>query len=246
MDLGDGLLLAGAGLVAGAVNSVAGGGSLLSFPALLAVGYAAVPANVTNIVALLPGYLGGALAYRAELAGQRARARRMSATSAVGAVAGSALLLASPASLFESLVPFLILAACALLAAQPLLPSPHPCGEDRRAAPWVVGLAAVYGGYFGAALGVMLLAVLGLLTSEDVQRANGLKALLSLVIGVVSAVFLAIFGPVAWGPAAVMAVASLVGGRAGGALARRLSPVVLRWTVVAIGTVLAVIFFARS
>jgi uncharacterized protein len=239
---GDAALLAGAGVAAGAVNAVAGGGSLISFPALLAVGLPALTANATNIVAVLPGYVGSLLAYRPELRGQRARAVRLSGWSAVGAAAGAGLLLASPADLFESIVPFLVLAACGLLAAQPLF-RPHPGAQDRRALGPATGAAAVYGGYFGAALGVMLLAVLGAMTGEDLQRSNALKALLSLLIGAVSAVLLAALGPVDWGAAGIVAAGSLVGGRIGGALARRLDPVVLRWAVVVIGVALALTFF---
>jgi uncharacterized membrane protein YfcA len=242
MTGGDAVLLAGAGVAAGAVNAVAGGGSLISFPALLGTGLPALTANATNIVAVLPGYVGSLVAYRPELRGQRPRALRLSLWSTVGGAAGAGLLLASPADLFEAIVPFLVLAACALLAAQPLL-RPHPGGEDRRALGPAIGGAAVYGGYFGAALGVMLLAVLGAMTGEDLQRANALKALLSLVIGAVSAVLLAVFGPIDWGAAGIVAAGSLVGGRIGGALARRLDPVVLRWAVVVIGVGLALTFF---
>ena len=244
IDLGAGeaVLLAGAGVAAGAVNAVAGGGSLISFPALLGAGLPPLTANATNIVAVLPGYVGGVAAYRGELEGQGGRARRLGAVSAVGAAAGAVLLLVTPARFFKAVVPFLVLAACALLAAQPVF-RPHPGGEDRRGlAPATFG-AAVYGGYFGAALGVMLLAVLGAMTGEDLQRANALKALLSLVIAVVAAVLLGVFGPVDWAAAGIVAVGSLVGGRVGGALARRLDPAVLRWAVVAIGVALAITFF---
>ena len=242
LGAGEALLLAGAGIAAGAVNAVAGGGSLVSFPALLGAGLPPLTANATNIVAVLPGYVGGVAAYRRELRGQRGRARRLGAVSAVGAAAGAVLLLVTPARFFEAVVPFLVLAACGLLAAQPLF-RPHPGGEDRRALVPATTAAAVYGGYFGAALGVMLLAVLGAMTGEDLQRANALKALLSLVIAIVAAVLLGVFGPVDWRAAGIVAAGSLVGGRVGGALARRLDPAVLRWAVVAIGVGLAITFF---
>jgi len=241
LDAADFILLVFAGVAAGAVNAVAGGGSLVSFPALLAVGYPSLTANATNIVAVLPGYLGGVAAYRRELAGQRERARSLVVASAVGGLVGSALLLVTSPELFEALVPALVLLACALLAVQPLVRR-APGGRDRRGAAAATFAAAVYGGYFGAALGVMLLALLAFTTGEDLQRANGMKALLSLVIGAVSALYLALFGPVAWGAAAATAVGALVGGRAGGALARRLSPDLLRWVVVALGVALAVAF----
>src|SRR5919107_5605741 len=132
MDAGTAVLLAAAGLGAGAVNAVAGGGSLITFPALLAAGYPSITANVTNAVAVLPGYAGGSLAYRRELAGQGGRIRALAATSAVGSAAGAALLLVSPADVFEAVVPWLILAACALLAAQPRVAA---AARARRSAP---------------------------------------------------------------------------------------------------------------
>jgi uncharacterized membrane protein YfcA len=241
---GDAALLAAAGVAAGAVNAVAGGGSLISFPALLATGLSPLSANATNIVAVLPGYVGSAAAYRRELRGQRHRALRLGVVAALGAVAGAGLLLASPAALFETIVPFLVLAACGLLAAQPLL-RPHPGGRDHHGLVPATFAAAIYGGYFGAALGVMLLAVLGAMTAEDLQRANALKAVLSLVIAAASAVLLALFGPIDWGAAGIVAAGSLVGGHAGGTLARRLDATLLRWAVVAIGVALAIIFFFK-
>jgi uncharacterized membrane protein YfcA len=237
-------LLAGAGLLAGAVNAVAGGGSLISFPALLAVGYPSVPANVTNNVALLPGYLGGTVAYRRELAGQGARARRLGATSAVGGLAGAVLLDVSPPGVFEAIVPFLILLSCALLVAQPAAARVvERRGHQGRPAAVHAGtfLAAVYGGYFGAGLGIMLLAVLGAFLAEDMQRLNALKGLLSLVISAVAVVYFALFGPVVWAAAAIMAVTSLVGGQLGVRLARRLSAVALRWVVVVFGVGVAIV-----
>ena len=234
-------LLAAAGFAAGAVNAVAGGGSLISFPALLAAGYGSVTANVTNAVAVLPGYLGGSIGYRHELAGQRPRAVALSVTSAVGAVAGAALLIESPAHVFRQIVPFLILGSCALLAAQPAIarrlgPAARRGEEHLSVRLHAMQLAAsVYGGYFGAGLGILLLAVLGLGMNESLHRLNALKGLLSLVIGVAAVAWFALFGPVAWGTAAVMAAASLVGGRAGVGLARRLSAQVLRWVIIAFG-----------
>jgi uncharacterized protein len=236
------LLAAGGG--AGAVNAVAGGGSLVSFPALLAVGYAPVTANVTNQVGLVPGYLGGSVGYRAELRGQRQRARALGATAGLGAAAGTAILLLAPASSFRSLVPYLVLAACALLAFQPALVraagrhrADHP-GLPLHAGTFVAG---VYGGYFGGALGIVLLALLSALLTDHVQRLNALKGLLSLVVGIVGAVGFALFGPVAWGAALLVAIGALGGGRLGAAFARRLRPDVLRWTIVAYGVTAAII-----
>lgn len=243
VDLGpaNAALLVAAGFLAGAVNAVAGGGSLISFPALLAVGYPSVAANVTNAVAVLPGYLGGSLAYRPELAGQRTRILSLSITSVAGAVLGAWLLIVSPARLFERIVPFLILLSCALLAAQPaisriLRPRRSGVDEHRSIRLHAAQLAAsVYGGYFGAGLGILLLAVLALNLRDSLQRLNALKGLLSLVIGAASVAYFAAFGPVAWSAAAIMAVASLLGGQAGVRAARRLSARWLRGLIVAFG-----------
>jgi uncharacterized membrane protein YfcA len=246
------LLLAAAALVAGAVNAVAGGGSLLSFPALLAVGYPALTANVTNSVALTPGYLGGTVGYRRELAGQRVRILALGATSALGAVVGAFLLLVSSAALFERIVPWLIFLACALLAAQPRLarlvrewradlggaPTRNGrAGLDGHTAALFVAqfLAATYGAYFGAGVGIMMLAILGIFVADTLQRLNALKGLLSLLVAVIAAIAFSLFADVSWVAVAVMAAASLLGGQLGVLLARRLNDQVLRWLVVAFG-----------
>jgi uncharacterized membrane protein YfcA len=247
VDLGTAALLAAAGFAAGAVNAVAGGGSLISFPALLGAGYGSVTANVTNAIAVLPGYLGGSLAYRRELSDQRERIVALSATSAVGAVLGAVILIISPADVFEAIVPFLILGSCALLAAQPWLSSKISPPAEGAAAHRSLGLhagvflAAVYGGYFGAGLGILLLAVLGLTLSDTLQRLNALKGLLSLVVGVAAAVYFAFAGPIEWGAGAIMAVASLAGGQVGVAIARRLDANVLRAVIVVFGVAVAVV-----
>jgi uncharacterized membrane protein YfcA len=238
-------LLAGAGVAAGGVNAVAGGGSLISFPALLAAGLSPVSANVTNAVAVLPGYLGGTIGYRAELEGQRPRAIALGVTTALGGLAGAALLLVTSEDLFEAIVPFLILAACALLAAQPWLserirPSADPRAHRSPRLHAAAFAAAVYGGYFGAGLGIMLLAVLALAIDDALQRLNALKGLLSFVIGVASVAFFALFGPVDWAAAAIMAVASFAGGQGGVLVARRLPANVLRAFVVSFGVTAAV------
>jgi uncharacterized membrane protein YfcA len=241
VDLSTAALLVVAGFAAGAVNAVAGGGSLISFPALLGAGYGPVTANVTNQVAVLPGYIGGSLAYRAELRGQRARIAALAATSAVGAVLGAVILIASPADVFDAIVPFLILGSCALLAAQPWLSKhlrPPAAGDaEHRSLRLHAGAlaASIYGGYFGAGLGILLLAVLGLTLADSLQRLNALKGVLSLVVGAASVAYFAIFGPVAWDAAAVMALASLAGGQAGVAVARRLDARVLRAVIVVFG-----------
>jgi uncharacterized membrane protein YfcA len=244
VDAGTIVLLAGAGFGAGAVNAVAGGGSLISFPALLAAGYPSVAANVTNAVAVLPGYVGGSLAYRRELAGQGGRIRALAATSALGAATGAALLLASPASLFEAIVPWLIIAACALLALQPRAAVLVERHRDRRgsrvALHGALFLASVYGGYFGAGLGIMLLALLGVLLPDDLQRLNALKGVLSLIVAIVAALGFALFGPIAWDAALVVGATNLAGGAAGVHVARRLPAPLLRRVVVAFGVAVAI------
>jgi uncharacterized membrane protein YfcA len=237
-------LLAGAALVAGAINAVAGGGSLISFPALLAVGYPALTANVTNSVALTPGYFGGTLGYRRELAGQRGRILALGVISAVGAVVGAVLLLISSAALFERIVPWLIFLACGLLAAQTRLARlvrerrpAEPAGAGGHAAPLFAAqfLAATYGAYFGAGVGIMMLAILGIFLADNLQRLNALKGLLSFLISVVAAVSFLLFADVSLVAVAVMAVASLLGGQLGVVLARRLDDRTLRWLVIAFG-----------
>ncbi len=244
-------LLAAAALIAGAVNAVAGGGSLISFPALLAVGYPALTANVTNSVALTPGYLGGTVGYRRELVGQRARVVALGATSATGAVLGAVLLLVSSAELFERIVPFLIFLACGLLAVQKRLarlvqgrrvadgrqPPDRRPDADGHTVPLFAAqfLAAVYGAYFGAGVGIMMLAILGIFLTDTLQRLNALKGLLSLLVAVVAAIAFALFADVSWVAVVVMAAASLLGGQLGVVLARRLNDQVLRWLVIAFG-----------
>jgi uncharacterized membrane protein YfcA len=245
-------LLAAAAFAAGAVNAVAGGGSLISFPALVAVGVPTLAANVTNQIAVLPGYLGGSVAYRDELRGQRRRVLAFAVTSGVGALIGALLLVISSKHLFAVLAPVLVLVAVALLAAKPALSRlvDRHAAEGAREHPGaglhvVNFLASVYGGYFGAGLGIMLLAVLAVGLEDTLHRLNALKGLLSLVVALVAAVFFALFGPVRWEAAAVMAVASFVGGHAGVGVARRIDEEALRIGVVVIGTGVAVWLFTR-
>lgn len=261
MTPGEVLLVGVAGLAGGAVNAVAGGGTLLTFPALLAVGVAPVTAAVTSSVGLLPGYAGGSLAYRRELAGQGSRVRSLAVPAGLGAVLGAGLLLTTPQGAFRGVVPWLVLGSCALLAVQPRLtralargdrpgrtrPRPPTDGAVRRPVLLAAGtgLAAVYGSYFGAGLGVLLLAVLGVLVLDDLQRLNALKGVLSLGVNAVGvAVFLG-SGEVAWGPAAVLAGTSAGGGALGVALARRLPGDAVRRAVVVVGVAVGLVLLLR-
>jgi uncharacterized membrane protein YfcA len=248
MDAANAALLAAAGVATGAINAVAGGGSLVSFPALLATGLSPLSANVTNLIATLPGYLSAAATSREELGGQRARVRVLALAAAGGAVVGTTLLLVGPEDLFSALAPWLVLLACALLAVQPFV-SRWLTRVHHRTAPArlivTVGVGSIYGGYFGAGLGIVLLAALGLTLEEPLQRLNAIKQVLSLTIAIVSAVAVALFGPVAWLSAVVVGAGTLVGGRVGVGVARRLPDAVLRGAVITLGVTVAVVLLVR-
>lgn len=229
-----------AGLVAGAVNAVAGGGSLLVFPALLAVGFSPLAANVTNSVAQWPGYLGIVAGGRRELVGQRRRILLTSGVAVLGSAVGCALLLTLPGAVFDAVVPILVLLASALLGLQPWIKrrigAPEPGAPDRLGALLpAVFVAAGYGGYFGGALGVILIATLSLCANDRLVRLNALKGLLSLVVASVTVVIFAIGAPVDRVAVALLAPTTLVGGYLGARLARRLPENVLRWSVVLLG-----------
>jgi hypothetical protein len=250
VDLAEPAFLFAAAVAAGAINAVAGGGSLVSFPALLAAGYPSKAANVTNTVALWPGYLGGSIGYRRELQPQKQRIVQLLPACTLGALAGSAILLATPQSAFDAFVPFLILFACALMAAQDRLARfalAHHLAVESDRIPLLshlsVFLMSIYGAYFGAGLGILLLAMLSILVPDDLQRSNALKGLLSLLINAVAVVYFAFFGPVRWAPMAIMAVGALVGGYNGAGLARRLGRDALRIVVVAYGVIVAVVLW---
>ena len=241
---------------AGAVNAIAGGGTLLSFPTLVAIGVPRVSANLTNTVALCPGYFGGTYAQRADLVDQKARLRQVALAAALGGLTGSALLLATGEAVFKRLVPFLILLACALLGGQGWIRKVLRIGQrtagsseagthSRVGAVVSAYFVSIYGGYFGAGLGIMLLAVLGLLFADPLPKLNALKQAMSLVINVVAALFFVASGKVLWSLAAVMAPASLLGGTLGGRLVGVVKPSVLRVVIVTYGTVLAVWYLVR-
>jgi len=253
MDAWHLLAVAAAAFAAGVVNAIAGGGTLITFPVLTFVGVPAVAANVTNAIALCPGYFGGTVAQRADLAGQERRLRVLLPLGVLGGVVGGWLLLQSGERLFRSLVPFLILGASVLLAMQDPLrrviqarTARHAAaGHSVIAAAVPIFLGAIYGGYFGAGLGVIMLAVLGLALDDSLTRLNALKQSLSLVINVAASVFFVATADVAWGAAAVMAVASLAGGTVGGRLASRIRPQSLRAAVVGTGLVIGTMYLVR-
>ncbi|MGH3784337.1 MAG: sulfite exporter TauE/SafE family protein [Pseudonocardiaceae bacterium] len=243
-------LLIVAGIVSGVVNALAGGGSLLLFPALLAVGFPPLAANVTNSVIQCSGSAGLALGSRRELRGQLGRVLSATGVAMAGALVGSLLLLVLPASVFDAVVPALAALASVLLGVQPWLGrwigEPEPGAPDRRAVLLpAVFLAAIYGGYFGGALGVILFATLALTAHDDLRRLNAVKGVLSLIISAVSAVVFAIGAPVDWLVVALLAPVNLLGGFLGAKLAGRLPASVLRVAVVVVGLAVSIYLFVR-
>jgi len=250
-------LLVLAGFAASAVNALAGGGSLITFPTLVALGLPPVAANVTNSLGVSPGYAASVVGSRTDLADlARRRGRRslvaLLPTAVTGTAGGCALLLVTPARAFELVVPFLVLGATAVLAFQRRLRSlvGHPRDltpqQRRLALHALVLLGSAYGGYFGAALGVMLVAVLALVLDESLQHISALKNAISAVAGLVTVVAFALFGPVDWTAVAVLVPATIAGGYAGARLLTRLPATVLRVLIVGIGTVVGIALLVAS
>jgi uncharacterized membrane protein YfcA len=242
------LIAAGVAFLAGAINSVAGGGSLILFPTLVALGLPKIDANVTNSVAQWPGYIGGIFGFREELTGQRSRILRFSVVAVLGGLAGSIVLLTTSNKAFSIVVPILVFLASVLLAFQPLLTRRLRRDEDEggtRDPAWLyvaLFLAAAYGGYFGGALGVILVGVLGT-ALHRLKLANALKSVLSAVTATVTVVIFGLFGPVHWIVVAVAAPASLVGGFVGARVATRIPTTPLRVFIVAFGVAVAIYLF---
>jgi uncharacterized protein len=247
------LLVAFAAVAAGAVNALAGGGTLITFPMLTFLGVPAVSANITNTVALCPGYFGGTLAQWNDLQGQKSRLWFILPAGVIGGLLGGYLLLQTGEKLFRDLVPYLILLASGLLAIQ----DPVRAWLTRRMAAgqgsslerltWLpVGLASVYGGYFGAGLSVIVLSALGLTLEDNLTRLNALKQAVAFAVNLAAAIFFLFSGKVLWSAALVMAVGALIGGVLGGRLAGRVKPSTLRWTVVTIGVIISIIYFVRG
>jgi len=235
------LLVLVAGVFAGTINTVVGSGTLVTFPVLLAVGYSPVVANVSNTLGLVPGSVSGAIGYRAELEGQRARVRTLGTASVLGGIVGAMLLLSLPSAAFEAIVPVLIVLALMLVVAQPRLSRMLAERRDQvrpHGGPllWTgVFGTGIYGGYFGAAQGVILLAITGIAIPEDLQRLNALKNVLAGLVNGVAAVIFVLFASVAWLPAVLLAVGSAAGGQLGARIGRRLPPAALRGVIVVVG-----------
>jgi len=237
------LLVLLAGAAAGGINVVVGSGTLITFPVLLAVGYAPLVANVSNTRGLVPGSVAGAFGYREELRHHRRRLAGFACASAAGGLVGAILLLTLPAGAFEVIVPGLVAIAVLLVAVQPLISrglGDEPGSARRHGGPLLLGLifaTGVYGGYFGAAQGVILIGVMGLLLSDGIQDINAIKNVLSGLVNAVAAVVFVLVADVAWGPVALIAVGSMIGGTVGARVARRLPPTALRGVVVVVGLV---------
>lgn len=232
-----------AGVAAGGINAVVGSGSLITFPTLIALGYPPIVANVSNNVGLVAGGVTGVLGYRDELKGQRERLLRLGGASVAGSVVGSLLLLSLPAKAFQVIVPVLIALACVMVVAQPRLNAWLSSRQDvphKHGGPWLwigVFAAGVYGGYFGAAQGVVLIGLLGIFLDDHLQRVNAAKNVLSLLVNSTAAVLFALLAPVDWWAVLVIALGSLVGGFLGARVGRRLPARALRGLIVCVGVV---------
>ncbi len=237
------MLLAGAGLVAGAVNTVAGAGSLLTFPALLAAGLSPLSANVTNCIGLVPGSASGAYGLRSELRGQRARLVRLSLWAAAGSAVGAVLLLTLPGEAFDRVVPVLVALAGVLVLAQPLVvrwSRREESGPESPATGAGVGVVAVYSGYFGAAQGVMLIGVLGALAPQPLRQVNAVKNVVAMVANATAGLVYVFAAPVEWVAVLALALGSLCGGPVGAVLALRVKPGPLRIGIALVALVVAV------
>ncbi len=235
------LAIFAAGLAAGTVNVIVGSGSLITFPTLLALGYSPVLANVSNTVGLVPGSVSAVVSYRHELAGQRTRLLRLGSASLTGGAAGAVLLLTLPHSVFKAAVPALIALATLLMAVQPRIGRWMDARGDRprHGGPVLLAgvfLSGIYGGYFGAAQGVILIALLAVFIDDDLQRLNGTKNALALTVNAVAAVLFVLTTAVSWSVIVLIAIGSAIGGQLGGHLGRRLPAAVLRWCIVTVGT----------
>ncbi|MDP2337198.1 MAG: sulfite exporter TauE/SafE family protein [Bacteroidota bacterium] len=254
MSIFNEILIFLAAVAAGFINAMAGGGTLVTFPVLLALGIPPVAANVTNTVALVPGTIGGMWAQRNEFASQYQRLMKLLPVAIVGGVAGGLLILNTSESAFRSLIPYLILVATLLLAAQVQIKNRvvarigHAHSEHHNPLIMLslVFMAAVYGGYFGAGMGVILMAILGYVTDDSMTRLNFLKQALAFAINLAAAIYFAFSGKVDWMVAFVMVFGSISGGLIGGRLAGKIKPELLRWIVVAAGLIAATIFFLKE
>ncbi|MFJ6486643.1 MULTISPECIES: sulfite exporter TauE/SafE family protein [unclassified Streptomyces] len=251
MSIWESLAVFAAGIGAGTINTIVGSGTLITFPVLLATGLPPVTANVSNTLGLVPGSISGAIGYRKELQGQRARILRLGAVSLIGGLAGALLLLTLPSESFDTIVPVLIALALVLVVLQPRLAAAlrrrqEAAGDDTGhpdGGPALLGgmlLSSAYGGYFGAAQGVLYLGLMGLLLREDLQRINAVKNVIAALVNGIAAVVFLFVAEFDWTAVALIAVGSTIGGQIGAKVGRRLSPTVLRAVIVTVG-ILAIV-----
>lgn len=243
MDPLQATLLAGAGLVAGAVNTIAGAGSLLTFPALLGIGLSPLAANVTNCLGVIPGSASGAYGMREELRGQGPLLVRLSVWVGAGSLVGAVLLLALPGGAFDRVVPVLVGAAGLLVLAQPLVIARTRRNESHPPSPGTgpaIGAVGIYSGYFGAAQGVMLIGVLGMLAPAPLRRVNALKNVIAVTANGVAGAVYALVAPVDWLAVLLLALGSACGGPIGALLAKRIPPGPLRIGIAAVALTVAV------
>lgn len=243
MSIGTDAIIAAAGFAAGMINTIVGSGSLITFPTLVYLGYSPLVANVSNTVGLVPGSVSGAIGYRKELAGQGVRALRLGIAALVGGVLGGVLLIVFPGA-FQVVVPYLVLLAVGLVIFQPRISRAilKTHGSDRMSLPLYLGafLTAVYGGYFGAAQGVILLAIFAIFINDTLQRLNGLKNVLAGIVNGVAGILFLVVAHVAYLPALIIAVFSALGAQLGAKVGRRIPPKVLRGVIITVGTTVAI------
>ncbi|MBA0050527.1 sulfite exporter TauE/SafE family protein [Streptomyces sp. AJS327] len=255
MTLWEALGVGLAGIGAGTINTIVGSGTLLTFPVLLAIGLPPVTANVSNSLGMVSGSISGAVGYRRELRGQRSRVLRLSVVTFVGSLGGAILLVTLPSSAFDAIVPVLVALALVLVIVQPRLARALQARRERDGteAPPDGGLtlrsgmlfASAYGGYFGAAQGVIYLALMGLLLPEDLQRINAVKNVLGAVANGTAALFFLFVAEFHWQAVLILAVGAALGGQLGARIGRRLAPTVLRIVIVAVGSVAIVQLLLR-
>lgn len=256
LTLAKGAVIALAGCGAGFINAIVGSGTLISFPTLVSVGFDRLPANIANNIGLVPGSASAVYGYRRELAGQRARLTRLVPASLLGGLIGALLLLVLPASYFKAIVPFLVLLGCVLVSIQPMVQrrvrerrgADHVPGPEHISLPVLLAVygTGVYGGYFGAGQGVVLMGILGLVLHDDLQRINGTKNVLAGSVNAIATFVFIIRGNVEWTPALIIAVASVIGAQLGASVGRRIPATGLRVLIVCIGLVAAsrLLFFS--
>ncbi len=252
MDLSRVVILLGAGALAGAMNSIAGGGTIVTFPSLILSGLSSIVANATSTIALLPGTISSVFGYRRNIPAVRRWLRLFAPVSLVGGLIGGVLLVQTPSAVFDTLVPFLILFATILFMANTTVARffrPGSTGPSNR---WLFGATvfqfgvALYGGYFGAGIGILMLASLGMLGFKDVHEMNTVKTILGFLINIVAALYFILSGIVNWGSAGIMAVGTVAGGFSGAHFAQKVEQRKVRWIITGIGLVLSAVMFYRS